>query len=229
MLGLSSLLAASSVGVVPLGYFSPWTWRIAQAQWRRKQLAKERVLALTYDDGPSAKLTPTLLDLLASFDVRASFFMLGGHARSHPRIVDRVLAEGHDVGCHGDRHLNAWTVAPWRAIADIRAGYRKMVSWVPPDGMFRPPHGKITLATWAYLGIRGAPVWWWTVDSGDTRGILPQSKDVVERVVREGGGIVLMHDLEASTTHSKFVIETSGLLLEAADREGIDVKPLREL
>ncbi|MFZ0321225.1 MAG: polysaccharide deacetylase family protein, partial [Candidatus Sulfotelmatobacter sp.] len=128
-------------------YFSPWFWRQYRMHRIRKKLIENRILALTYDDGPSGTLTPQVLDLLRDRGAHATFFMLGQHAQQHPDIVDRVLQEGHDVGCHSDQHLHAWKSVPWEAIADIDAGYERLSSWCDPNGMFRPPYGKMTLPT----------------------------------------------------------------------------------
>ncbi len=106
-------------------YFSPWFWRRYRMNRIRKEVVKNRILALTYDDGPSAALTPQLLDLLQRRRAHATFFMLGRNAQQHPQIADRVIQEGHDIGCHSDQHLNAWKALPWEAVADIDAGYRE--------------------------------------------------------------------------------------------------------
>ncbi|MHB8754115.1 MAG: polysaccharide deacetylase family protein [Candidatus Acidiferrales bacterium] len=195
----------------------------------RKKFAESRMLALTYDDGPSVAATPRLLDLLREHGAAATFFMLGRNVKQHPGLVDRVLREGHDVGCHSNQHINAWKATPWCAVADIDAGYDSLLPWIRPDGMFRPPHGKMTLATFWALRRRKAPVWWWTIDSGDTRKCLPSSTEVVNRVLHQNGGIVLMHDGERSKKRIDFVIETTAALLSFAKREQFAVRPLSRL
>jgi peptidoglycan/xylan/chitin deacetylase (PgdA/CDA1 family) len=227
-----SIAAAGAAAIGLAGsavYFSPWIWRHYRMNQVRREVTKNRILALTYDDGPSIVLTPQLLDLLQSRGARATFFMLGRHAQQHPHLVDRTLAEGHDVGCHSDQHLNAWKVLPSQSIADIDAGYERLSRWIQPDAMFRPPHGKMTLPTYWSLRRRGAPVWWWTIDSGDTRGVLPRPSQVAERLRKEGGGIVLMHDLDRTQQRNDFVLELTATLLDLAQNESFRVKPLREI
>src|SRR5579872_1314474 len=226
----ASTAIAATIGLAgSAAYFSPWLWRLYRMNRVRNEVTKERVLALTYDDGPSPGLTPQLLDLLQTRGARATFFMLGRNARQHPHIVDRVKQEGHDIGCHSDQHLNAWKTPPWAAVADIDAGYQRLSAWVRPDGMFRPPHGKMTLPTFWSVQRRGAPVWWWTIDSGDTNRSLPAASRVAERLRQEGGGIVLMHDLDRSEVRNDFVLELTALLLDVARRESIQVKPISGL
>jgi peptidoglycan/xylan/chitin deacetylase (PgdA/CDA1 family) len=210
-------------------YFSPWVWRQYRMNRVRRELVKNRILALTYDDGPSGVLTPQLLDLLQRHGAHATFFMLGRHAQQHPHIVDRVIGEGHDVGCHSDQHLDAWKALPWEAVADINAGYERLAPWIQANGMFRPPHGKMTLPTYWSIRRRGAPVWWWTIDSGDTQEVLPSAGQVADRLRSEGGGIVLMHDLDRTQPRNDFVLETTAALLDVAQRDSLTVMPLRQL
>lgn len=195
----------------------------------RKEVTEKRILALTYDDGPSETLTPRLLDLLRQHKASATFFMLGRNAKQHPQLVDRVLQEGHAIGCHSDRHVHAWKAAPWRTVADINAGYETLAPWVPPNGMFRPPFGKMTLPTYLSIRRRGASVWWWTIDSGDTYATLPRPAQVADTLHREHGGIVLLHDIERSKERDDFVVETTAALLNLAERESIRVMPLVNL
>ena len=64
----------------------------------------QRIVALTYDDGPSPPYTDQLLDVLAKHDVKATFFMIGNRVERHPETVHRVIAEGHQVGNHSYSH-----------------------------------------------------------------------------------------------------------------------------
>jgi peptidoglycan/xylan/chitin deacetylase (PgdA/CDA1 family) len=195
----------------------------------RKEVTENRILALTYDDGPSETVTPRLLDLLRLHEAPATFFMLGRSAKQYPRIADRVLQEGHDIGCHSDQHIHAWKAAPWRAVADINAGYEALSTWVRPNGMFRPPYGKMTLPTYLAIRRRGASVWWWTIDSKDTHNVLPHPRQLADTLLRQNGGIILMHDLDRSKERNDFVLETTAVLLDLAKRESLSIAPLRTL
>jgi peptidoglycan-N-acetylglucosamine deacetylase len=228
---MRSNMTAAALGLGLAGsalYVLPWLLRQYRVKRLRKQMASNRMLTLTYDDGPSA-LTPKLLDLLKGHEAHATFFLLGRNVERHSQLVDRMVGEGHDLGCHSDQHLDAWKVTPGKALADIDAGYERLSPWIPPDGMFRPPHGKMTLPTYLSLRRRRAPVWWWTIDSGDTWDVLPKPAEVAEKLRLEGGGVVLMHDLDRSQQRNEFVLETTAALLDVARQEAIQVKPLREL
>jgi peptidoglycan-N-acetylglucosamine deacetylase len=210
-------------------YLMPAVWRLRCNNALKRKIAKDRALFLTYDDGPSSGVTPNVLDLLQSRGARATFFMLGRSAQQYPEIADRIAREGHDVGCHSDQHLNAWKVTPWRAIADIDAGYDRLVSWVQRDGMFRPPYGKMTALTYWAVRNRGARVWWWTIDSGDTGKTIPSPGKVADALVSQGGGIVLLHDIDRSPERNEFVLQTTASLLDVARKNSIKIKRLSEL
>jgi hypothetical protein len=72
-------------------------------------------------------------------------------------------------------------------------------------------------------------VWWWTIDSGDTDNTLPDPSHVAERLRREGGGIVLMHDLDRTQPRNEFVLEVTAALLDVAQQESFQVMPLSEI
>lgn len=210
-------------------YFSPLVHRAIATRALRKYVTDNRILVLSYDDGPSGEVTPKLLDLLSAHEAKATFFMLGRSAQNFPDVADRVVAEGHDAACHTDAHLNAWKVSPWRALADIDAGYARLSRWVGARGAFRPPYGKMTLPTYLSLRRRGAPFWWWTIVSGDTAATLPDPQSVADQVARAGGGVVLLHDLDRAGERNDFVLSATAMLLGLAQRERFTIKTLREL
>lgn len=213
-------------------YLSPWAWRKHHMSLARTRVAQNRTLALTYDDGPNSEITPQLLDLLRSRGAHATFFILGRHALQCPEIVDRISREGHDIGCHSDEHLNALKVLPWRAVADIEAGYSHLSPWIRPNAMFRPPYGKLTLPTYLNIRRRGAPVWWWTIDSGDTFSVLPRAQHAAEKLRQEKGGIVLMHDGSVNVRprqRSDFMLRATEELLNVAKSESLKIIGLSEL
>ena len=192
-----------------------------------------RAICLTYDDGPGPDLTPRVLELLREHGASATFFLLGKRAEAHPEIVNQTVHEGHDIGCHTYDHLNAWKVAPWRAAADITRGYSALSKWVPAAGAFRPPYGKVTPLTWLCLRRRGAPIGWWTVDSGDTWETPPDREIATDLLVRGGGGVVLLHDFDrgggdAGSRHT-FVLRTTAAVLELARRQGFRLMTLAQL
>lgn len=218
-----------SVGCAATVYLAPQVLRYTRSAELARRLRRERLLILTYDDGPSPTLTQKVLDLLAAHDAKATFFMTGWRAAKYPEIADRVFREGHECGCHSYEHLNAWKTWPWLAVRDINRGFKSLGEWVSPAGPYRPPNGRITLLTWLALLHRRCPIWWWTLDSSDSRPIRREPHVVVDQVARAGGAAVLMHDLSFGPDHDAFVLETTALLLNLAKRKAIQVRPFRDL
>lgn len=199
----------------------------------RAACAARRALVLTFDDGPGPALTPRVLDRLAASDAKATFFLLGKRVPGAEGLIDRAAKEGHELGCHTERHLNAMRTTPWRGIRDIDDGYRTLSRWIAPNSLFRPPYGKVTVPTLLALRRRGAPVCFWTVDSRDTaRGVLPDPASVVDEVRREGGGVVLLHDFDRASNaqeRAKYVLTVTDQLLLAAEREAMQIMTMGQL
>ncbi len=189
-------------------------------------------VVLSFDDGPGEHLTVKVLDLLALHEVRATFFLLGSRAARHPEIVDRIVREGHEVGCHSHWHLSAWRVPSWEAIEDIDRGYESLGRWVPPNGLFRPPHGKSTMATRRAIQRRGASIGWWTIDSGDTAEVLPVASRTASRLERDRGGVVLLHDFDRKESEQEakeraaFVLQAMLDVFEVVARSGLTFRTL---
>lgn len=88
--------------------------------------AASRTISLTFDDGPDARVTPQLLDVLSREHVPATFFVLGNHAAAHPDIIRRMLREGHAVGGHSLTHPNLGDVPDWREHLELVATERTL-------------------------------------------------------------------------------------------------------
>jgi len=221
-----SLAATALLGGVV--YVCPQIVRILQVKTLTRQCSRKSSLALTYDDGPGATLTPRLLDLLKAYEAKATFFPLGFRANLNPQILDRMAEEGHQVGCHGYRHLHAWKCWPWRVAKNVGTGYDVLSKWVPRDGAFRPPWGKLTLPIWLALRRRHASIAWWTIDARDTRRPLPDPQVIVDAVSASHGGVVLMHDFDRGSDQSRYVLKTTEMLLRQANRGGLRLCHIRE-
>lgn len=225
-----TVLATLTAGAA---YLSPHLLKQLQVRRLRELCRRTRILVLTYDDGPGLELTPGLLSLLASAGVRATFFPTGASARRQSTLLSQVQTAGHEIGCHGRSHLHAWKTLPWKAAADVSGGFRALRDWVSTDSLFRPPYGKVTLATWLSVRCRGVRMGWWTVDSGDTWESTPDPSNVVNRVELDGGGVVLMHDFDRSgpdaSRRADYVLQVTQRLLDLAKRRGLTVCTLSDL
>jgi len=195
---------------------------------RLKQLSRGR-MALTYDDGPGERLVPRLLELLDRYDARATFFLLGQNAEKAPSICDRIRDAGHEMGCHSQRHLRFWRRLPWMAVKDMNNGYRTLSRWIDRDALFRPPYGKLTLWTWLAIRRRRAHVAWWTLYSGDVQSLPRHAQSVPSRLVRDGGGVVLLHCDDRDEVHADYVLNLTEQLLVTAREHNLQTCTVSEL
>lgn len=194
--------------------------------------AKYRAVVLTYDDGPSAGMTPVLANLLARTGTKATFFMIGSFAQAEPQIVTRLAAEGHEIGSHTQTHSNAWKATPSAAMRDLVAGRQTLARLGIRTQTFRPPFGKTTLGTLiAGWGQRFA---FWTVDPQDSWNRRPVA-DVLAEIDRKGGGVVLMHDFDlprrgpTPEMHPTYLLELTEALITFAATKGYRILRLGDL
>lgn len=208
----------------------PYVIKRAQIVWLRAYCRKHRLLAFTYDDGPSGDLTERLLDTLEVRGVRASFFILGKKIACSKRAIKRMIQGGHDIGSHSQGHLNAWTNSPFRVYRDIRLGL-DAVNEISQSRLFRAPYGKTSLATLIQVYQKGFRQAWWTIDSTDTWQHRESVEAVISRVRNAGGGVILMHDheRESDAEGEAFVLELTNALLRLAEQEGFHIVSLREI
>jgi peptidoglycan-N-acetylglucosamine deacetylase len=229
---MSTSLAVTAT-ILALGptalYVLPHLLKVRAKRALRKRCGELRRVVLTYDDGPSAILTPLVLDELARWNAKATFFATGKHAQAHPELIDRIVAEGHELGCHTYHHRHPWIAGPLGARADVDDGYRALEPWIPADGLFRPPHGKIDLLTWLATARRRAPLGWWTLDTGDTWLELPPIHEIVDAVAATDGAVVLMHDTYRGDARCRFVVELTRRLCAHAHAKGLSISPLGAL
>lgn len=216
---MTVVLAATLLSAVgALGFYAiPRWWRSRAVSDLRAKCSADRILVLTYDDGPADFLTPKLIALFERFGRKATFFAKGVAAEKNAGLLDALTAAGHEIGCHSHAHLNAWKVLPHRALRDAMEGYATLSRWVPADGFYRSPYGKTDLYTSLQLSRKGIEQAWWTIDSGDTWAKLPDVDDTVHRVREAGGGVILLHDMHSDPARQRFVLELTERLLECIE------------
>ncbi len=156
---------------------------------------KSRLLALTYDDGPSEAWTPRLLEVLARHDVRATFFMVGRHAAERPQIARAVAEAGHVIGNHTQTHPNLIFCSGAQVRAQLDECDRVLTAVVGEHSrLFRPPFGgrrPDVLSTARAHGF--VPVMWSVTGYDWNPGPAEKIEHKIARQVR-GGDVILLHD-----------------------------------
>jgi peptidoglycan/xylan/chitin deacetylase (PgdA/CDA1 family) len=155
----------------------------------------DRVVALTYDDGPHPVHTPQVLDVLAARSATATFFVLSGQAEQYPDLVRRIVAEGHELALHGLNHRSLLDMSRLEAVSSVRAA-RRIVEAIAGVRIanFRPPYGRARPSQMARLRLMGLDIVMWSSDPYD---YLNDDADTIAGRAESRifpGAIVLLHD-----------------------------------
>jgi peptidoglycan/xylan/chitin deacetylase (PgdA/CDA1 family) len=158
-------------------------------------------IALTFDDGPSAALTPKLLDLLAARHLKATFFVVGQNAADHPDILKRAVREGHEIANHSWSHPNLGKMSDEAVRRELQKTDDAIVAAIGKrPTLLRPPYGSITAnqKKWIHQEF-GYRIIIWDVDPLDWK--RPGPSVVTARILKEtkAGSIVLSHDIHPPT------------------------------
>ncbi len=158
-------------------------------------------IAMTFDDGPSATLTPKLLDLLAAHHIKATFFVIGENVAEHPEIVERAAREGHEIANHSWSHPNFGKMSDEGVRRQLTRtdDAIKNATGVQPT-LLRPPYGSITARQKRWIHDEfGYQIILWDVDPYDWK--RPGPSVVCNRILKETrpGSIVLSHDIHPGT------------------------------
>jgi peptidoglycan/xylan/chitin deacetylase (PgdA/CDA1 family) len=149
----------------------------------------EKILYLTFDDGPTPEVTSSVLDLLSSFQAKVTFFCIGENVKKHPTIYKRIQSEGHSIGNHTHTHPNSWKVNSDFFLNDVEEA-----SKVINSTLFRPPYGKLTPRTLFSLRNKYQIIMW-DVISGDFDEKV-SAEQVQRNVIKNAtnGSIIVFHD-----------------------------------
>jgi peptidoglycan/xylan/chitin deacetylase (PgdA/CDA1 family) len=153
--------------------------------------APDRQVYLTFDDGPTPEITDFVLECLAEFGAKATFFCIGKNVVDNPSIIQRIQAAGHSIGNHTMNHSNAWKMDYTSYKEDVKECEEVFVQQQINSIGFRPPYGRITRKM--YLGMNNVILW--TVITGDYNDSL-SPENILQSVLPlvKPGAIVVMHD-----------------------------------
>jgi polysaccharide deacetylase family sporulation protein PdaB len=181
---------------------------------------KEKVIALTFDDGPHPVYTKQILKLLDKYNAKATFFVVGQRAKNNPDIIKQLQENGHEIGNHTYRHPSVSSITSsglQKEIEDTDSTIYSITKTFPK--LFRPPGGvyneKVVEA--AKHGNHLVVMWSWTQDTKDWSN--PGTKRIADKVCKNArpGNIVLFHDLGGNRTQTVKAVE---IILDRLSKEG---------
>ena len=181
--------------------------------------SEEKVLYLSFDDGPHPTITPFVLEQLRKYNAKASFFCIGENVIRYPEIFARLTAEGHAVGNHTQHHINGWKNDDEMYINDISEAAIHIRS-----PLFRPPYGRIRRSQIRKLHQqktaegKSYSIIMWNILAGDWVEHLHPEK-CYRRIEGKisNGDIIVFHDSEKAWDRMSYCLP---LLLEKFTREG---------
>ncbi len=172
----------------------------------------EKVIYLTFDDGPTPEITTWTLDILEKYNAKATFFCIGANVEKYPDIFTEILKKGHSIGNHTQHHLKGWKASKDVYLEDIEKAedvMRKLVlnSKFRIQNLFRPPYGKITSKQGKAVINKDYKIIMWDVLSFDWDNSVSK-QDCANNVISKAkeGSIIVFHDSLKSATNMQYAL-----------------------
>ncbi|HCY41571.1 MAG TPA: polysaccharide deacetylase family protein [Prolixibacteraceae bacterium] len=157
------------------------------AVWRFNE--NDRIVYLTFDDGPIPEVTPWVLELLEKEEIKATFFCVGENVQRYPEVYRQIIENGHSVGNHTFSHFQGLK----KDDQDFFRNIEQAGKYIDSD-LFRPPHGWLKVSQYNYLKKKFRIIMWDLISCDYDRRISPESvlKNVTGFV--RPGSIITFHD-----------------------------------
>jgi peptidoglycan/xylan/chitin deacetylase (PgdA/CDA1 family) len=203
-----------------LSYSPIWLqWFYPTLTWHKSR--KEKIIFLTFDDGPIPVVTPFVLNTLKKFNAEATFFCIGENIDKHPEVFADVIEAGHKVGNHTYNHLKGWNFKDNEYLDNI-----KKCAQHTGIQLFRPPYGRIKKTQIKALNLLNPEVEivMWDVLSGDFDQSITTEKcinNVLKNV--KNGSIIVFHD---SLKAFGRLEESLPIILEELSKQGYAFRAL---
>lgn len=186
----------------------------------------EKVLYLTFDDGPIPEVTPWVLEQLESYNAKGTFFCVGDNVRKYDSVLQQVLDAGHAIGNHTYNHMNGWATDNIQYFHNVRNCARMVKS-----DLFRPPYGRLKPKQAQFLQ-RHYKIIMWDILSGDFDPAISKDQCLYNVVSKaKQGSIIVFHDSIKAFEKLQFVLpkvlkhfHEQGYEFRALDAEALEHK-----
>lgn len=169
---------------------------------------KEKVIYLTFDDGPTPEITEWVIEHLERYDFKATFFLIGDNIRKYPEIAQLVLKNGHAIGNHTFNHWNGWRYSTKAYIENISRCAEEIETQLDKQSLlFRPPYGKIKPSQVWQLRKKGYKIIMWDIITYDWDASKSPEfcyATIVKNVTP--GSIIVFHDSKKAFGNLKVVL-----------------------
>ncbi|MBZ4688719.1 MAG: polysaccharide deacetylase [Clostridiales bacterium] len=194
---------------------------------------EEKLVALTFDDGPDDIFTPQFLDVLKEKNVKATFFIIGKRAEGFPEVMKRIYAESHFVGNHTWSHPNLVKLPLEKVKEEVLKTDRLLQSYSKGSDedmkIFRSPYGSIDPERVKLIGKLGYKIIAWNVDSLDWKGLSAEEvkTNVLENVTN--GSIILQHSAGGTGEDLSGSVKALPQIIDVLRKEGFKFVTITEL
>ncbi|MFC5269959.1 polysaccharide deacetylase family protein [Adhaeribacter terreus] len=179
---------------------------LPQLEWRKNAL--EKIIYLTFDDGPIPEVTDFVLNTLEKYNAKGTFFCVGENVQKHPEIAKRVLEQGHRLGNHTFNHLKAWKTATKPYLENIKKCDVVLEPFISETEkpLFRPPYGQISLSKIKHLQSQFRIIMWDLLTCDYDQALQPEICLAKSLELTRSGSIVVFHDSLKARRNLEFVL-----------------------
>ncbi len=199
----------------------------------------EKVIYLTFDDGPIPKITPWVLSILKQYNAKATFFCIGNNIEKHPEIFNKILAEGHSIGNHTHTHVQGWCTKTEVYLEDFKKAERIINAQIANSeiqnseiinqkslivNLFRPPFGQLKNKQGKALIKRGYKIIMWDVVTFDWEDYMTPKK-CLNKVLKNATNrsIIVFHDSVKASRNMQYALPK---VLEHYTQKGFRFAPI---
>ncbi len=191
--------------------------------------ASGRGYALTFDDGPHAKGTPAILEILAAASVPATFFLVGEQVERNSALVAEIVAAGHEIALHCHRHRNLMRLTPRQVREDIARAHELIAQEAGySPSLYRPPYGVLNAAALLQARRRGWRTMLWSHWGRDWEAKATPASIAARATAEAGeGSVVLLHDADDYSAPGSWRRTAAALprVLELLHARGLEPAP----
>jgi peptidoglycan-N-acetylglucosamine deacetylase len=155
--------------------------------WRKN--SSEKVIYVTFDDGPVPEVTPRVLDMLDEYNIKATFFCVGENVEKYPELYNDILRRGHKTGNHTYNHLKGISVTTEEYVANVHKAAE-----IIDSRLFRPPYGRINFKQKKALRKEYQIVMWDVITQDYNTNLSPNQILQNIKLYSRNGSLVVFHD-----------------------------------
>ena len=187
---------------------------------------KQKVIYLTFDDGPTPEITEWTLNTLDKYNAKATFFCIGNNIDKYPQIFKLIIEKGHTIGNHTNNHLKGWKTKTIDYLENINIAQAQIDKFSRSNQLFfRPPYGRIKPKQIKEISKLNYRIIMWNILSKDWDKTI-SNEECLDNVIKKtkSGDIVVFHDSVKASNNLKYVLPQ---MLDYFTEKGFEFKRIR--